>query len=418
MIEEQIISKMLDERNVHSVLKHNVTVADFQRDGAIFEYVVNYRKDNGDTPDVETVVSEFPDFEYMVGVHEPFSGLAKRLKQSSAKRQVFELIAQKAQSRFQDMDGDDFVSWMADEVERIQRDTATDYSVGTDFARNGQERKERYLESKEKGTEQYIDLPYGDIQAEVGDYALILAYTNRGKSWISSDIAIQAWKTQGKNVLYYSPELSQKQQQQRFETLDAHFNNTKLKRGELDNESEYFDYVDRYDLDNADSPKMLIKTMEDLPKGLSLDVIEADLEMNPDMDIVVIDGFNLMNHGKINDRNAMTTTSRRLRQMFSRHSVLGLVTHQTTNQAEKDNKEFDDLGERMVKAPPIESYSESIALIQDPALILTFDQHDGVGEILVAKARDEYVGKTIKLHCDFNEGYIYQPKVPDITSVF
>lgn len=418
MIEEQIISKMLDERNVHSVLKHNVTKADFQRDGAVFEYVVTYRKEHGATPDVETVVSEFPDFEYMDGVHEPFEGLSKRLKQSSAKRQVFELIAQKAQSKFQDLKGDEFVNWMSNEVERIKKDTATDYSVGTDFARNGQERKARYLESKENKDTQYINIPYGGIQAEVGDYGLILAFTNRGKSWISSDIALQAWKTQKKNVLYYSPELSKKQQEQRFETLDEHFNNTKLKRGELDNEQEYFDYVDSYDLDNEDAPKLLIKTMEDLPKGLSLNVIEADLEMNPEMDIVVIDGFNLMDHGKTNERNAMTTTSRRLRQLFGRHKVFGLVTHQTTKDAEKENQEFDELGERMVKAPPLESYSESIALIQDPALILTFDQNDGVGEILVAKARDEFVGKTIKLHCDFNEGFIYEPKAPDLTALF
>lgn len=418
MIEEQIISKMLDERNVHSVLKHNVLSNDFQRNGDVFEYVIEYRKAHGTTPDAETVAHEYPDFDYMTGVHEPFSGLTTRLKQASAKRRMFELISQRAQSNFKSMKGDEFTLWFGKEVEKIQKETSTDFSIGTDFAKNGEERKERYLDSKENKDIHYINLPYGNIQAEIGDYALILAYTNRGKSWISSDIAIQAWKTQGKNVLYYSPELSQTQQQTRFETLDEHFNNTLLRRGELTNEDEYFDYLKRFDIGNEDMPKLIIKTMEDLPKGLSLEVIEADLEMNPDMDIVVIDGFNLMNHGKQNDRNAMTTTSRRLRQMFGRHKVLGLVTHQTTNEAEKANKEEDEYGARMVKAPPIESYSESIALIQDPALILTFDQHDGVGEILVAKAREQYVGKKIQLHCDFNEGFIYEPPAPDLTAVF
>lgn len=417
MIEEQIISKMLDENNVHSVLKFNVRADDFERNGEVLDFVVDYRKKFGSCPDVETVVAEFPDFEYMEAVHEPFKGLATRLKQAAAKRRAFELIATKARTKFKEVGnkGDEFVSWIKKEFEKIERDTSTDFSQGVDFATNGQERKQRYIDSKEKHSEQYVDLPYGGLQAEIGDYLLIMAYTNRGKSWISSDIGIYAWKRQGKNILYYSPELSQKQQQSRFETLDAHFNNSLLRRGALENEEEYFLYLEQFDLTEEEKPKLLIKTMEDLPKGLSLDVIEADLEQNPDTNVVVIDGFNLMNHGRTNDRNSMTTTSRRLRQLFARHNVLGIVTHQVNTAAEKENKELDEeTGARIVKAPPIEAYSESIALIQDPAMILTFDQHDGIGQLLVAKAREPIVGKTIDLHCNFNLGFIEEPQLTDL----
>ena len=416
MVEEQIISKMLIENNVHSVLKYNVSSNDFERNGEVFDYIVEYRKKYGSCPDVETVVTEYPDFEFVEVVHEPFKGLSSRLKQAAAKRRSFELIATKAKDKFKEVGsrGDEFVAWIKKEFERIERDTSTEFSQGVDFATNGEERKQRYLETKVKRSEQYVDLPYGGLQAEIGDYLLIMAYTNRGKSWISSHVALYAWKSQGKNILYYSPELSQKQQQSRFETLDGHFNNALLRRGELDNEEEYFKYLEQFDLTDEEKPKLVIKTMEDLPNGLSLDVIEADLEQNPDTDIIVIDGFNLMNHGRTNDRNSMTTTSRKLRQIFARHNVLGVVTHQVTNAAEKENKEFDeDTGERIVKAPPIDSYSESIALIQDPAMVLTFDQNDGIGQLLVAKAREPIVGKTIDLHCNFNLGFIEEPKLTD-----
>lgn len=418
MIEEQIISKMLDENNIHTVLKFNVTSKDFERNGEVFEYVVNYRKEYGQVPDVETVASEFNGFDYMDSVHEPLTGLSVRLKQTAAKRQSLNLIATKAKDKFKEVgsDGSQFVSWIKNEFDRIEKDTSTDMSQGVDFATNGQERLQRYMESKDNGTEQYINLPYGGLQAEVGDYMLVMAYTNRGKSWISSDIAIKAWKAEGKSVLYYSPELSQKQQQARFETLDGHFNNSLLRRGELEEENEikYFEYLRDYDITDEDKQSLIIKTMEDLPKGLSLDVIESDLESNPHVEMVVIDGFNLMNHGRQNDRNAMTTTSRKLRQLFGRHKVLGVITHQVNNNAEKENKEEDETGARIVKAPEIDSYSESIALIQDPALILTFDQHDGIGELLVAKAREPIVGKTIKLHCNFNLGFIEEPKLTDL----
>lgn len=418
MIEEQIISKMLDENNIHTVLKFNVTSKDFERNGEVFKYVVNYRKEYGKVPDVETVASEFNGFDYMDSVHEPLTGLSVRLKQTAAKRQSLNLIATKAKDKFKEVgsDGSQFVSWIKNEFDRIDKDTSTDMSQGVDFATNGQERLQRYMDSKDNGTEQYINLPYGGLQAEVGDYMLIMAYTNRGKSWISSDIALKAWKAEGKSVLYYSPELSQKQQQARFETLDGHFNNSMLRRGELEEENEikYFEYLRDYDISDEDKESLIIKTMEDLPKGLSLEVIEADLESNPHIEMVVIDGFNLMNHGRQNDRNAMTTTSRKLRQLFGRHKVLGVITHQVNNNAEKENKEEDETGARIVKAPEIDSYSESIALIQDPALILTFDQHDGIGELLVAKAREPIVGKTIKLHCNFNLGFIEEPKLTDL----
>lgn len=415
MIEEQILSKMLDENNVHSALKYNVKADDFERNGRVFDYIVEYRKKFGSCPDVETVVQEFPDFEYMAGVQEPFKGLATRLKQAAAKRRAFELIATKAQGKFKESNGEEFVAWIKKEFEKIERDTSTDFSNGVDFATNGQERKQRYLESKEKRSEQYVDLPYGGLQCEIGDYLLIMAYTNRGKSWLASHIGLHVWKTQGKSVLYYSPELSQKQQQSRFETLDGHFNNALLRRGQLDNEEDYFEYLKQFDLTDEEKPKLLIKTMEDLPKGLSLDVIEADLEQNPDVRIVIIDGFNLMNHGRQNDRNSMTTTSRRLRQLFARQNVLGIVTHQVNTESEKANKEIDEeTGARIVKAPPIESYSESVALIQDPAMVLTFDQHDGIGQLLVAKAREPIVGKTIDLHCNFNLGFIEEPQLTDL----
>lgn len=416
MIEEQILSKMLEENNVHSVLKYNVTKQDFERNGEVYEYIVDYRKKFGAVPDVETVVSEYPNFEYMDGVHEPFNGLATRLKQSSAKRQAFELIASKARSKFKEVgnNGGEFVSWIQDEFSKIEKETSTDFSNGVDFATNGQERWERYVESKEKNSEQYVGLPYGGLQAEIGDFVMLMAYTNRGKSWLSSHMALHAWQNENKSILYYSPELSQKQQQSRFETLDAHFDNSLLRRGELTNEEEYRAYTKQFELTDEEKPKLIIKTMEDLPKGLSLDVIEHDIEQNPDVQVVVIDGFNLMNHGRTNDRTSMTTTSRKMRQLFGRHDVLGIVTHQVNNQAEQENKEVDETGARIVKAPPIDSYSESIALIQDPAMVLTFDQADGVGELLVGKAREPIVGKTIPLHCNFNEGWIEEPKLTDL----
>ncbi|GEK57138.1 DNA helicase [Marinococcus halophilus] len=421
MVEEQIISKILDNNDVHSVLKYNVNKEDFQRHGEVFDYIVDYRKKYGACPDVETVVSEFQNFDYQEAVHEPFKGLASRIKKQSAKRQSFEMLQMEAKQKYKSLEGDEFITWLGERTKQIERETSTDFSAGTNFAVNGKERKQRYEEAKETRTQRYIPFPYNALNdkmagMELGDYILLMAYTNRGKSWIATDLGRQSWRS-GFGVLHYSPELSKAQQESRIDTIDGKFNNSDLRRGQLENEQDYYDYLEQFDLSEEEQTPYIVKTMEDLPKGLTIDAIEADLEMNPNVSMVIIDGFNLMAHsgGGKSNRDAMSNTSRQLRQLFGKYGVVGLVVHQTPTSAEKENKEDDDEGERVVRPPSVDQYSETIAVVQDAATVLTFDQHDGIGKLLVAKCREPAVGEVVDLHCDFNRGIIGEP---DLTARF
>jgi len=153
--------------------------------------------------------------------------------------------------------------------------------------------------------------------------------------------------------------------------------------------------------------------MEDLPNGLSVDVIETDLQMNPDIRMVIIDGFNLMAHGRGKMRDSMTQTSRRLRQIFGRHKVAGLVVHQTPGSAEKDNKPGDD-GIRLVRPPKLTDYSETIAVNQDASTALTFDADDRSGKLAIEKAREPSVGTVIDLNIQFNLGYIKEQEITEL----
>lgn len=418
MIEELILSKVIDKGNVYDLLKYNITAEDFPTQGDVFEYIYEYNKTHGGVPDYRTVVAEFPDFEYQANINEPISGLATRLKQATAKRKTFEVLQQQAGPNFSAMKIDEFVEWGLEEFKKLQKIASTDFSLGTNFAVNGKERLEEYYARQEKRTMQYAPYPYPTLNEklggmELGDYILLMAFTNRGKSWIGSHIGQHSWR-HGYGILHYSPELSKSQQITRLETLDGHFNNVALKRGELKNEQEYVKYLQQFDVSKNNAP-YIIKTMEDLPGGLSTDVIEADLEQYPDTKVVIIDGFNLMTHkGRDGNRNNMTNTSRKLRQLFGRYGVAGLVIHQTPGSAEKDNKETDEAGTRVVKPPTIDQYSETIAVIQDASTVLTFDQFDGIGKIAVRKAREPAVDEVVDLLCNFNTGYIREPDASDL----
>ncbi|GAK00893.1 DnaB-like helicase C-terminal domain-containing protein [Geomicrobium sp. JCM 19055] len=340
MIEAQLLSKVIDDDSFYQLNKYNVTKDDFHDYPDVYEFVQGYVDEYQQTPDYRTVVSNFQDFDYIADVNDNFSYLAKTVKSKSAKRLAFEMLNGQLNEQYKKNDGATFAKWLLQEAKTIHAMAEQSNGIGTNYATNGAERKEWYEENKETRTFSYIPTPYESLTKwlgggfELGDYILLQAYTNRGKSWISTHIGETAHKNDF-GVLHYSPELSTKQQVYRLDTLRGHFDNTAVRRGQLEDEEEYFNFLDQFN-EKVETP-YIIKTMEDLPNGLSVEVIEADLQANPNIQMVIIDGFNLMRH-KGNGRDAMTATSRRLRQIFSRYKVAGLVVHQTPTSAEKENR--------------------------------------------------------------------------------
>lgn len=411
-IENRLLSKVIDEGSLTVLSKYNISVVDFQQQKDTYTFIKQYEKEFGNIPSYAEVVAECELFEYIPEVPDNTIYMCKKLKSDNAKRRAYELLQKQASDNFSKMSGADFIGWLHEETAKIKEVTNVEVYSGSNYATNGEDRKLIYMNSKEQRTYSYIPTPYPTLTealgggGELGDYMLLQAYTNRGKSWIASHFGIHAFNN-GFGVLHYSPELSQKQQLQRLDTLNGHFKNSEMRVGALVKEEQYLDYLDTFNTEN-ETP-YIVKTMSDLPKGLSVSVIEADLQANPNIKMVIIDGFNLMNHkGTDGNRNNMTKTSRRLRQLFGKYEVVGIVVHHVPTSAEKENRTEDESGSRIVQPPRLEQYSETVAVIQDACTVLNFDQCDGVGKLLIAKCRTPHVGQLVDLHVNFDEGFIYE----------
>lgn len=418
-IENKFLSQLIDEGDFTVCSKANVTEADFLEQADIFRFIKQYKKTYNVLPTLAELTGEYPHFLYLPSSGDNLLFTAKKLKSDNAKRRAYELLQKEASPRFNAMNGTDFINWLHEETSKIKAVSNVELSLGSNFATNGAERKEIYLDSKENRTFQYVPTPYPTLTEnlgggfEIGDYVLLQSYTNRGKSWISSQIGLTAYNN-GFGVLHYSPELSTKQQLQRLDTLNQHFKNSDLRVGQLANEEQYFNYLEKFN-DTNETP-YLVKTMSDLPQGLSLEVLEADLQANPTLKLVIIDGLNLMTHkGNDGTRNNISNTSRKLRQIFAKYEVVGVVVHQISTQAEKENRTEGDEGQRMPSPAKIHQYSESIAMIQDASVVLNFDSSSnlGLGKILLAKCRTPNVDSMIDLHINFNEGFIYEASAVD-----
>ena len=416
LIEHQLISKVLDDNCFYKLAKYGITVSDFVAIPEVYKFVDSYVTEYGNVPDYLTVVEKFDAFEYTETANN-LAYMAKSLKSATAKRKAYQLLQNDVSTQFDKMTGVQFATWLAEKTAEIAEEANMAGRLGTNLAQNGSERLQLYQESKEQGTGKFISTPYPSLTDwldggfELGDYVLLMAYTNKGKSWISADIAKEAWE-QGNGVLDYRPEISREQFMNRFDTLEGKFNNIGLKKGDLTEREEqrYFDYLRQFNETN-DTPYIL-KCMEDMPEGLSLKTIEADLNQNPEISVVVIDGFLLMDHGG-NSREALAGTSRKLRQLFARHGVLGIVVHQTPTSAEKDAKATTAEDSRLPVTPDLTDYSETIAVAQDAVTVLTFNQVDGVGALKLAKAKTTRVGEVLELFCNFTFGTIREPEIID-----
>lgn len=416
LVEHQLVSKVLDDNNFYELQKYGITSEDFIVIPDAFKFIESYVKQYGNVPDYLTVVEKFEDFEY-TETSNNVAYMAKTLKSHTAKRRAFQLIQNEVTDKFDKMTGTQFATWLAEQSASIAEEANMAGRLGTNLAQNGKERKELYLESKEQGSGKFIATPYPSLTDwldggfELGDYVLLMAYTNKGKSWIAADIAKTAWE-QGNGVLDYRPEISKSQFMNRFDTLEGKFNNIALKKGSLfdSEEQRYFDYLDSFN--ESQEVPYILKCMEDMPEGLSIATLEADLNQNPGVSVVIIDGFLLMSHGG-NSREALAGTSRKLRQLFARHGVLGIVIHQTPTSAEKDAKATTAEDSRLPVTPDLTDYSETIAVAQDAVTVLTFNQLDGVGAIKLAKAKTPNVGNTLELFCNFTMGTIREPEILD-----
>jgi len=414
MIEAQLLSKVLDENSFYTLHKHNINEADFEVYPTVYSYIREYVNEFNQTPDYRNVVAKFKDFDYMPMVQDSFAYLCKTVKSQSAKRKAV-LKLSNFNENYQKMSGIEFAQWLKEQATALEAVAMSSTSTGTNFATNGEERAEWYEENKVQRSNSYIPTPYPSLTSwlgggfELSDYILLMAYTNKGKSWIGSDIGLSAYRN-GFNVLHYSPELSKKQQVYRLDTLNGHFDNVKIRRGTLDNEEKYFEYLK--DFNESNETVYHIKTMEDLPHGLTIEQIEADLQSYGNIHMVIIDGFNLMTH-KGRGRDAMSETSRKLRQIFGRYMVAGLVIHQTPTGSEKEMNTDEDELEVEIPVPQVTDYSETVAVVQDSATVLTFNQKDGRGRLLLAKCREPHVGKSVDLKCNFNLGSITERTAVD-----
>lgn len=390
-----------------------------------YRYVRRHLADYGEMPDVASVVRACPSFEaYDSG--ESIETLCAKLHDRNlklAQRRILEEAAKK----YATSGGYELQRYLRGEIDKLDDLVHARTGVGAaNWSRHTDRRRQTYdrLASGEFGSS--IPLFGDEIDDAVGgfhrgSYVTFLAWTKRGKSFSVLHAGLRANRS-GYRVLALLAESTKEESLFRLDTLEFGVTNRGLSTGSLDSNT-YQTYVRKLDeLNEANRPDFIIRTPDDWPNGLTIEQVESDIELyRPD--VVIIDQFSLMTHRGGDDAKSKAATSRRLKLMFARLNIVGIVVGQASGEyGKRVNKREEGEGDVQELDPPTEAdYSETIAIIQDATQVIAFDSTQwrdptdgrfrGKARMIVRISRTGGAGTSVDLTWCPDDGII-EPRTP------
>lgn len=440
MIEDLLLSKVIDENAVTEIKRYNLEPEDFPTRSELFGFIVNHIEEHGRVPAIETVVERCPDFAdaYTPGVEESFKYLAEELKNRRAKRLLYELLAGSRQKelkeKFERLSAHDVLNWLKSEIENIDMRTSVRYNIGTSLEQAAEFIPAEYRKRKEGKSFKIWRTPWPSLNEAIDGFFsenmyAVFGQSGRGKSIITSAL-VEDFLRQGARVLVYSLEMSRYEWLARLYALasardrlfqvdhngaqlGAGFDVRKLLTGRLSEEEEglFMAYVQ--DLPSRYPGKLFLRACDDPDlTDRSVRQIERDI-IATEANIVVIDPFYLLDFERNYERKVgggAERTSRKLKALFGRMNVCGIVVVQ----AEEEQKRKKD-EDRQPNAPDRGRMKTTKAVLEDCTNVISVDNKDGIAMLSLQKGRNGGEGVTIELIFEPNRGLVFEP---DITYQF
>lgn len=440
MIEDLLLSKLIDENAVTEIKRYNLESEDFPTRSDLFAFITEHIEQHGRVPAIETVTERFPEFAdaYLPNVEETFEYLVKELKNRRAKREIYELFVgtrqKELKEKFEKLDAPDFIDWFKNEIENIDIRTSVRYNIGTSLDQAAEFVPAEYRKRKEGKSFKIWRSPWPSLNEAIKGFFsenmyAVFGQSGRGKSIITSAL-IEDFLRQGARVLVYSLEMSRYEWLVRLYAIasardrlfqvdhngvltGAGFDVVKLLTGKLSEEEEglFMTYVQ--DLPSRYPGKLFLRACDDPDlTDRSVRQIERDI-IATEANVVVIDPFYLLDFERNYDRKVgggAERTSRKLKALFGRMNVCGIVIVQ----AEEEQKRKKD-EDRQAHAPDRGRMKTTKAVLEDATSVISVDSKDGIAILSVQKGRNGGEGVTIELIFEPNRGLVFEP---DLTYQF
>lgn len=392
MVQLQVLNKVLITKDISLLIDNNLTVDYFIEYEPEYNFIMSHYDTYKNVPDTETFLAQFPDFE-LLQVTESDRYLIDTLREEYLYSKSVPIIKKAAE--LLKADANEASKYLQSELINLTPNYTTPY-VDIIHSDNRVKVFEEKSNNKESwfiptGFPELDDIVFGWQQGE--ELVVIFARTGVGKSWVLVKSMQHAWEI-GKNVGYISPEMSADKIGYRFDTMNNHFSNMALVRGDKNSVS-----VDEY---KAYSEKLaehkngfFVSTPKDFNNKVTVSKLRTFIVANK-LDVLAIDGITYMSDERYkrgdNKTTSLTNISEDLMALSCELNVPILIVVQSNRGGvEKDT-------------PDLEDIRDSDGISHNATKVISLAQKEDALVMKIKKHRDGRIGDKLTYMWDIDMG--------------
>ena len=397
MIQEQVLNKIIQEKDASIITLNNLTDTYFSDYKDEFWFIKSHLTKYSVIPDMETFLSAFPDFQ-VITVNEPVNYLLEELMKDKNKRFLAENYTKVRQLIMENR-----VDEALQILKEASEESASFVSLQCVDILRDTSRYDAYVEKIDNYDKYFIKTGFAELDQILGGWDVneelgtIVARNGLGKSWVLFKCAAAAAE-QGKNVGIYSGEMSENKVGYRIDTIIGHLSNGAIVHGSGSVKNEYRRFLDNLADKVPGSIKILTPKMINGPAGVS--ALRAFIEKE-NLDILFIDQHSLLE----DDRKAKNPVEKasniskdlKLLQVVKRIPIISVC--QQNREKLEEGKTFDTT-----------QLAQSDRIAQDSTVIIFIERKDDLMRLHLVKSRDTENGKVLTYKVDLNTGsWIFVP---------
>lgn len=432
------LNKIVEDGDVNAIARHNITNDDMhaEADRNTLEFIEKYAEENGgQAPSYAVVADSVEGFEYIPGVTDSYSYLARQIKDYSATQEVVGWFESGVfERKLTELGGQEFVNnWLPSVVESVKMRTSVREEVGSTLADIKESVKEEYLRRELGESFTKWDSPFSLLDKEIsglfsGDVYGIIAESGRGKTYLICKF-VDSLLRQGANVLLKSFEMKEYILVARLISIatakDELFldevgrkvglPNQQILTGNLEGATreQFMTLLDELDTYYKGNLYLQAKSASNLTR--TLDDLESELQ-KVDIDVVVLDPFYGLSdvYGRNQNKTkggAAEQAATRFENIIGDNDVVGIYAVQAT----VERKEKDEDGKRELNLPTRDQVKTSKRLLEIATNLISFDSLEKEGRAMIGleKGRNGGEDTQIELTALFDYGVLEELAVGD-----
>ena len=377
MVALQIISKVLQTKDLSIIEENQLTEEYFPEYEEEFKYIMTHVTNYGNVPDKATFLAQFPQFE-MVEVTESDQYLIDTIREENLYVKIVPIIQQAA--KLLKTDSNSSAEYLLQAMKTVQ----PNYGLGgVDIISQAEKRYNEFISRRDNQEQWFFTTGFPELDDAIHGI-------QRGE-----ELFVLFART---NVGYISPEMGNISVGYRFDTLYRNFKNSDLMWGNKEfDEAAYKEYIEEL---KKHKNKFVVATPSDFARKITVSKLKNWVNKYK-LDLIAIDGITYLSDERYKRGDNKTTTLTNISEDLMSLSVeLGipvLIVVQANRSGVVD-KESDD-------TPELESIRDSDGISHNATTVLSIRQsNDGILTMQVKKGRNCRVGDKIQYQWNPNIG--------------